>query len=711
MTVFNLAISAAVMMAGPALAQNAASSSEKIEIAELGGAPAVLAGGKPVARLASPAGRMNGLYQMFRDNQNRTIAVQVTAVKPGDPFVVEYAGGGWKIRDEIKRLGPRLFQGTRSWTNRTDKEQEAVLTFELERPDEVTFYMIPGVSYNGNLRWDKANFRGLANAQMSREEAADSISRAQWVVAGDRSSLPACTITEGRGMAVGLYAAPVDASASACSLEAASGGGMVQRLWWPWEEQPFAITGRNRAVQAPWETEFFRPGDTRSHSYFIVVANAPEPKWGFVAILDEAWRQLRHDLSPRHTPKELWDLGIRFAKESLWIKTQDFTGFSFSLEPRDGGFHITTWPWRFELGFVGQAAALGAFMVQDSLMNRSEDSWRKGEASLDFWAKNGRYPNGLIVCRYDDKLAWKDDPELSVRNLGDGAYFYLLAAELAEKAGRPKPLWRETGLGVCDFFVKNIPPNGMFGKNWKASGVLTDPNGTLGIFLVPALIKAYRMTGRAEYLKTAERSFRAYADGDLAAVCLTGGAIDADTIDKETGLPFVTAGLDLYEITKETYYLKQAERAGAYLASWQYHYSIDFPKGSLGDVMKYDSIGGTSVGVGGGGADGGGAIITLGWLRLAKATGKDIWRDRALITWNQGTIGISDGTLKLNGKILPVGAQNEGVQHSRSRQAYSSRQGHGNEWLCAWMTAFRLWTLQQWPDWKDFEPVRSESKR
>jgi hypothetical protein len=68
MTVFNLAISAAVMMAGPALAQNAASSSEQIEIAELGGAPAVLAGGKPVARLASPAGRLNRLYQMFRDN-------------------------------------------------------------------------------------------------------------------------------------------------------------------------------------------------------------------------------------------------------------------------------------------------------------------------------------------------------------------------------------------------------------------------------------------------------------------------------------------------------------------------------------------------------------------------------------------------------------------------------------------------------------------
>jgi hypothetical protein len=59
------------------------------------------------------------------------------------------------------------------------------------------------------------------------------------------------------------------------------------------------------------------------------------------------------------------------------------------------------------------------------------------------------------------------------------------------------------------------------------------------------------MTGKVEYLKTAEKAYRAYADSDLAAVSLSGGAIDADTIDMETGLSFVTAGLDLFEFTKD----------------------------------------------------------------------------------------------------------------------------------------------------------------
>jgi hypothetical protein len=342
-------------------------------------------------------------------------------------------------------------------------------------------------------------------------------------------------------------------------------------------------------------------------------------------------------------------------------------------------------------------------MIQDFLWNKNEDSWKKGEASLDFWAKNGSFPSGLIYARFDDKLAWKEDPEIDTRNMGDGAYFYLLAAELAEKVGRPRPLWKNTGLGICDFFCQNILSNGRFGKKWKASGLLTDPDGTIGCYLLPAMIKAYRITGRDVYLKTAVRAFRAYADEDLEAVCLTAGAIDQDTVDKETGLPLLTAGLDLYEITKDAYYLSMAEKAAYYLASWQYHYSIDFPQGTPATVIGYDAFGGTSVSVGGGGADQGGAVIALGWLRLYKATSKEVWKQRALATWGHTTIGISEGTLKLNGKVLPVGAQNEGYQHSRTRNSYTSRQGYGNEWLCAWCTAFRLWTLQHWPDWKDLE--------
>ncbi len=664
------------------------------------GLPTFVVAGRPAARMCDAYGKMAGLYQLYRDNVNRTIVLQLTQ-SDAQEQTARYEGNGWRIEDRFERIGPRLFRIRRTWFNLSTKEQRMVLSCELNRPGEIAFFMVPGVTYNGNRRWPRARFQGLA-APMSPLETSESISRNQWIFPGDWSSLPACSITEGEGLVVGLFAEPKDAGESACSLES-QGPGMVQRLWWPRQQQPYQITGSGRCVQAPWENEFLWPGDSCQRVFYVVAGQVVATRLGYAVVLDEAWKQFDHAVPIRFDAKKVWELGIRYAKESLWTETDRFTGFFFSLEPKDGMFVQTSWPWRFEIGFVGQAAALGAFMIQDFLWHEDDDSWRRGKAALDFWAKNGRFPSGLFYTRYDDKLAWKEDPRLSTRNLGDGAYFYLLAAELAEKAGRPQPLWKETGLDVCNFFCRNMLADGKFGKYWKASGLLDESPGTIGCFLLPALIKAYRMTREKLYLTRAQRAFRSYADDDLDAVCLTGGAIDADTIDKETGLPLLTAGLDLHDITGDPYYLEMAKKAAYYLASWQYHYSIDFPKGTPAADLNYDAFGGTSVAVGGGGADQGGAIIALGWLRLHKVTGDDIWRRRALATWGHTTTGISDGTLKLNGKLLPAGAQYEGFVHSQGRRGYSSRLGYGTEWLCAWCTAFRLWTIQHWPDWEDLE--------
>jgi hypothetical protein len=46
-----------------------------------------------------------------------------------------------------------------------------------------------------------------------------------------------------------------------------------------------------------------------------------------------------------------------------------------------------------------------------------------------------------------------------------------------------------------------------------------------------------------------------------------------------------------------------------------------------------------------------GALIALGWLRLGKVTGEDIWRQRAVAMWQQATIGVSDGNLSFKGVV------------------------------------------------------------
>ena len=61
---------------------------------------------------------------------------------------------------------------------------------------------------------------------------------------------------------------------------------------------------------------------------------------------------------------------------------------------------------------------------------------------------------------------------------------------------------------------------------------------------------------------------------------------------------------------------------------------------------------------------------------------------------------ISDGTLEINGKIRPVGGQNEAFFHCRWGFDDASDKSRINNWLVAWPGAFCLETLRKLPDWK-----------
>jgi len=188
-------------------------------------------------------------------------------------------------------------------------------------------------------------------------------------------------------------------------------------------------------------------------------------------------------------------------------------------------------------------------------------------------------------------------------------------------------------------------------------------------------------------------------------VICTSGAIDADTIDKESGLPLLFAALDLYELTSEKAYLRDAETAGYYMSTWQWHYSVPYHPTSPILQLGYDTFAGTSITVMAQGQDPWGELIALGWMRLAAATRQNIWRDRAVQCFNQGSIGVSDGSLVLKGARRPAGSQNEGYSLRLRTEDGRRLVGDFNTWLVAWPSAHRLITLMHWPRWQDFEAV------
>ena len=106
-----------------------------------------------------------------------------------------------------------------------------------------------------------------------------------------------------------------------------------------------------------------------------------------------------------------------------------------------------------------------------------------------------------------------------------------------------RPIYRETALGICDFVLSVQSPEGRIGKSWKNDGTPDDPEGTVGCFLVPPLVKAYELTGIEAYLHGAELGYRYYIRELQDNGYTTAGALDTYCVDKESAIPLLKAGL------------------------------------------------------------------------------------------------------------------------------------------------------------------------
>ncbi len=648
-----------------------------------------------------------------------TLVARIPAVAQGDPKNAadqaqfgavaadkadrKFQCGPWDVSEQIRELKPGLYEWKRSWKNRTSDTVQADLSMEIESGYAPEFTLIPGISYNGNPEYGRNAVKGLSS------------NGKPWIFSAFRSNIPAGNYSEGGGWSIFVFTSTERKSLfCAFSLEERNQK-LAHRLLWPERD---TIPGFRASQPAPPEDLKVPPGEEFATTAYFVLAPAAQKRRAFSAGMDHAWRLNRKDVKPSFPPKRLWELGTQYARESLWYDKEDFTGFSFGLD-RQGDGWIQRATGRFEIGWCNQNAALCVVLLQDYILNKNQESLTKAEKALDFWAQNGRLPCGLFHTHWDAKLGkerwayhnrtWlgrQTNPGeyfLDTVNLGFGAYEYLVASELAEKIGKPKPLWRQLGMDACDFFVANALPDGTYGKAWSWEGKCLCPTNTTGAMILWPMLKAYRMTRNAKYLESAKRAFKTYLERDLDKFCCTSGALDADTIDREAGMPLLFAALDLYELTGSKEYLRNAELAAYYMASWQWHYAPPMHPESPLLQIGYEWFAGTGITVMAQDQDPWGSLWAFAWLRLAKATGNQIWRDRAVQCFNQGTRGISDGTMVYKGAKRPTGSQAESYGCRLRAQDGKRLWGDCRDWLVAWPVAHRLTTLMNWPNWNDFE--------
>jgi len=250
-------------------------------------------------------------------------------------------------------------------------------------------------------------------------------------------------------------------------------------------------------------------------------------------------------------------------------------------------------------------------------------------------------------------------------------------------------------LGICDFALRAQEPSGEFGKAWNNHGVCIDRKGTVGAWFVLSLLKAWEVSRRQEFLVSARRGYEFYMGEFLNNGFSSAGALDTTCVDKESAMPLLRASILLYRATRDRGYLQEAEDVSNYLSTWLWHYSATFPESSELRRLGWDTFGCSSVSAQHHHLDPYAVYWVNDWLDLAELTGHKCWKEKALAIWNNGTLLVSDGSLKVFARMRPVGSQNEAFFETY----WGDGRGQPNDWLVAWPAAFQLETLRHLKDW------------
>jgi len=547
------------------------------------------------------------------------------------------------------------------------------------------YFLVPAVNYNGN-GWGKgAQYAGYGDKGTP------------WAYAWHRTSIPACTYSESDKYAVALFGQ--EQGGMSCSIYP-EGEELVQELIWPEIEAPKVLFKRS------WEAPYYGTMEpTSEFTGVVMLMHAGEPREKMHDLLDFAWEFFYREVTMQKTPERVRELDLLFFRQ-LWSKKYNgLVGFATGLNWDDQSNLFVQQSKNFHIGWVGQNGIKSCALLKQYMEEGDEDARDKAISVLDSWDKYAFLPNGLMFVklierpeRLDSTLNGDIPMDIDTGNLGTAAVYFFKAYDLCKEAGIDRPSYEKRAFGICDFFVRAQQESGEFAKTYFLDGSIDSAHGSIGAMAILPLFEAYARTNDKKYLDTAMKGLDFYLGEFSKGGFTTAGAIDSYCIDKESGAPILRGSLKAYELTGDKKYLDAAEEVAYYLATWQYHYSVVFPEGSMTKELKVDTYGSTSVSAAHNSIDHFGVWWVTDYLQLAELTGKKMWRERARALWYNGTQLISDGTMVVKGRVRPAGCQDESIRHTRWGRP-DHRYFVVSEWCTAWQGAFRYIALDTLDNW------------
>lgn len=576
------------------------------------------------------------------------------------------------VREES--LGPGRARLICEWENRGPE----VLRFQPEIRVQTEFvinrYLIPGVSVNGNVWGRGKEPKGLA----SEGEP--------WVFDYRRTTIPACTISESRDRYLALFASDettVSLEAS-CSMILLEDGSMVHRLLYPCVERPKTYCTRDGYTESHEDFLMLKPGETLVTKAYVLWGMSVMENYAVAAVEDAALDLLGSSFPAKYGPEEVPALCCEFA-ERLLTEVNGRKMFSIGQLPDEQG-HFENRE-GYEFGWCGQNGMYARLFLERGLETGDDALVNTAVSNLDAWSNEAVGKTGLIHTHYHWMLRESSDVE-DTCNLGFAIGELARAWTIMRRKGVEKTEWLQAAEHAADFLAAHYSPEYGFGKAWNVeTGECTDPNGTIGAYVIPGLISLWRATKGERWLTAAREACRFYRDRDLAVFECKAGALDTYCIDKESSGPLLTGALELYRIDGKEEWLDCARMAGWYFCSWMFHHDSVPRPGSDFERYGYRTLGGTSVSAQHHHIDPWGALVVPQMFQLWEITGDEHWRKRGELMWANAVQNIAPEEGKIIHELFRgAGAQNEGYHHCCWGE--NGAPGYINEWLVAWPQAF-----------------------
>ena len=589
-----------------------------------------------------------------------------------------YTDASHRAEISVEQKSDTLFYIHRTWTNLSDKTVRIQTVFRVKTNYAVDRYLIPCVNVNGNEFGAGGEPKGLERDGR------------KWIFGYDREAVPACTLTENAEFACGLFAsAESDASLeSSCSLSKNADGTFVQELFHPVIEAPLTYAYRDR-YSPEYQTYLeLAPGASFVCGVYLSVSRPRWTNYGIADVLDSALGLYGENIPyPEPEKDKIWNNSITFAK-SLITHYKDKKGFIIGFLPDGNGGFAYRGDECFELAWCGQNILFSRMFIEDFIKNGNRNSLDEALEILDTRAEFCTAKSGLLAAQLKS-FENLDAATADTCNMGYGAYEFLRCYERLREIGIDKPAYFEAGRGLCDFFCGHFSEEYGFGKQWRLDGVCLDKGGSIGAFVIPAMVKLYELTKDEKYLAMAEKALKFYVERDLDKFVCTAGALDTCCVDKETSTPFIISAVMLYDLTGKEIYRTWAEKAAYYFTSWMFHYQPVY--GPDSEIVRYGVCvkGLTSVSAQHHHLDMYAGLAVPYIRRVGEITGDDRWTIRAEMMWRSILQYIGDGELAIHDVVRPVGSQNEALFHCRWNFGGAER-GNLNDWLVAWPCAFRL---------------------